>query len=163
MTQDAMSIAVDALRLNFNNVNLLLNGTRQPLISTSYDNNSFRLTISPVLFLKAGNTYELEFNYTGLINDYTTGGLFYSYWKNEQWIRPDNGYIIATYFELGSGARSVFPCFDDPSFKAQFTVTLIYPSSFQALGNTNPSSVPVPYSYVSCMYWVVPKVCGILS
>lgn len=88
MTQDAMSIAVDALRLNFTNVNLLLNGTRQPLISTSYDNTSFRLTISPVLFLKAGNTYELEFNYTGLINGYTTGGLFFSYWLNAQWARP---------------------------------------------------------------------------
>uniref|UniRef100_A0A914C594 Aminopeptidase N-like N-terminal domain-containing protein n=1 Tax=Acrobeloides nanus TaxID=290746 RepID=A0A914C594_9BILA len=159
MTQDAMSIVVDALRLNFTNVKLLLNGTRQPLISTSYDNTSFRLTITPVLFLKAGNTYELEFNYTGLINGYTTGGLFFSYWLNAQWTRPANGYIIATFFEIGSGARSVFPCFDDPSFKARFTVTLIYPSSYQALSNRNPSSPPVPYAYVSCIL----KVCEILS
>jgi aminopeptidase N len=60
-------------------------------------------------------------------------------------IKFSNSFILATQFEVICGARCVFPSFDDPSFKANFTVSLIYPTAFQALGNMPNSSPPVAY------------------
>lgn len=60
-------------------------------------------------------------------------------------IKFSTTYILATQFEVICGARCVFPSFDDPSFKANFTVSLIYPTAFQALGNMPNSSAPVVY------------------
>lgn len=33
------------------------------------------------------------------------------------------------------GARRVFPCFDEPAFKANFSVTITHPSHYTALSN----------------------------
>jgi hypothetical protein len=91
MLQDALSVSVDATNLTFSKVSLSLNGTRLQLLGTQYDKNFHRLTITPVLFLKSNNTYELEFNYTGLVNNYTDGGLFFVNWRqNSNWKYPDN-------------------------------------------------------------------------
>jgi hypothetical protein len=89
MLQDALNVSVDATNLTFLQVSLWLNGTRQQLLGTQYDNNFNRLTITPVLFLKSNNTYELEFNYTGLINNYTDGGLFFVQWNHNSTWKPD--------------------------------------------------------------------------
>lgn len=32
-------------------------------------------------------------------------------------------------------ARSVFPCFDEPKYKATFDLTLTYPEGYKALSN----------------------------
>lgn len=40
-----------------------------------------------------------------------------------------------TQFEA-IAARSAFPCFDEPSFKIPYTMTLVVPSSMQAIANT---------------------------
>uniref|UniRef100_A0A914EHZ6 Aminopeptidase N-like N-terminal domain-containing protein n=1 Tax=Acrobeloides nanus TaxID=290746 RepID=A0A914EHZ6_9BILA len=129
-----MNISVDALNLNFLSLSLYANNVRQQLISSQYDSSTYRFTIKPVMFLKPNITYRLEFNYTGLINDYRDGGLFYTRWR-DNYFGYTNHYIVATFFAIGYGARSTFPCFDDPSFKANFSVTLISPTAFKALGN----------------------------
>lgn len=43
--------------------------------------------------------------------------------------------MIATQMEAVS-ARQVFPCMDEPAFKAVFHLTLIYPEGYVALANT---------------------------
>lgn len=42
--------------------------------------------------------------------------------------------MYVTQFEAAS-ARSVFPCFDEPSMKTTVSLTIISPSSYQALSN----------------------------
>lgn len=50
--------------------------------------------------------------------------------------------MVATQMEPGL-ARSVFPCLDEPAYKAIFHITLIYPDGFVALANTM-ERTPVP-------------------
>lgn len=44
-------------------------------------------------------------------------------------------YIFSTFFEKGSSARSLIPCFDEPSYKAKWQVTIDYPADMIVLGN----------------------------
>lgn len=47
-------------------------------------------------------------------------------------------YIATSKFEP-TYARRAFPCFDEPAFKAEFTVRLVHPSGdyYSALSNMN--------------------------
>uniref|UniRef100_A0A914C589 Aminopeptidase N n=1 Tax=Acrobeloides nanus TaxID=290746 RepID=A0A914C589_9BILA len=136
MNQDAINVSIDVKNLNFYSINLTHNGLREPLMSAQIDNATSRIVIAPVLLLQAGQTYELEFEYIGLINPTAgsdTGGLFYNAWNDSE---NQTRYLIATHMETGIyGTPSVFPCFDDPGFKAQFNITLIHPQSMVVLAN----------------------------
>lgn len=44
-------------------------------------------------------------------------------------------HILVTQFEMGIGARSIVPCWDEPDFKSKWRVTLEHPAEFRALGN----------------------------
>ena len=74
--------------------------------------------------------HEFRFEYTGLHNDKLKG--FY----RTKSTRADG----STYFSLASqfcatDARRVFPCWDEPNFKATFTCALDVPSDLVALSN----------------------------
>nr|CAI5825380.1 unnamed protein product [Callosobruchus analis] len=51
-------------------------------------------------------------------------------------------YLVATQFE-SVHARRAFPCFDEPSYKAAFTVDITVPEAFKALSNTEYTTQPV--------------------
>ncbi len=55
-------------------------------------------------------------------------------------------YMVATQFEI-SDARAVFPCVDEPSVKAIFHLTLIYPTAYVALGNMM-EKIPIDLQFV---------------
>jgi aminopeptidase N len=74
--------------------------------------------------------HELSFSYTGKIG---TGpqGLF-----AQQYVTPDGtkGLLLSTQFET-TYARRMFPCWDEPSFRATYALTATIRSGWTAVGN----------------------------
>uniref|UniRef100_A0A915IPG6 Aminopeptidase n=1 Tax=Romanomermis culicivorax TaxID=13658 RepID=A0A915IPG6_ROMCU len=59
-------------------------------------------------------------------------GLYKSYYMAED--GKTKKYLITTQFEPTS-ARKMFPCFDEPSFKAHFTLNVVHDSNLMTLSN----------------------------
>jgi alanyl aminopeptidase len=70
---------------------------------------------------------ELRIEYSGRIGETTTQGVFRQK-DGEDW-------YVFTQFET-SDARRAFPCFDEPSYKAPFQLTLRIPKGTSAVSNT---------------------------
>src|SRR5439155_25099013 len=70
-------------------------------------------------------SHELKLAWSGAIAE-TLRGLYRS-------TRPGERYA-ATQFEAAD-ARRAFPCFDEPEFKARFTLALVHDASLAAIAN----------------------------
>ncbi|XP_068084740.1 glutamyl aminopeptidase isoform X3 [Anabrus simplex] len=79
--------------------------------------------------LHQGEVYRVDINnFTGHITNSRLGILKHSYDDSgERW-------ILLTHFEP-NGARYAFPCFDEPSFKARFSISIATPPGKHALSN----------------------------
>uniref|UniRef100_A0A1I7TNP3 Aminopeptidase n=1 Tax=Caenorhabditis tropicalis TaxID=1561998 RepID=A0A1I7TNP3_9PELO len=109
-----------------------LDGNVVPINSISQDDSKQQLSlITNANGVVSGTIYTIEIVYTGLINSYTDGGVYYTSYNDPQGIQH---YMIATHMEPFS-ARKVFPGLDEPSYKATFTITLQFPTAHVALSN----------------------------
>ncbi|WKY12411.1 hypothetical protein Q1695_003750 [Nippostrongylus brasiliensis] len=72
----------------------------------------------------------LKIEYTGIISD-TLGGLYQTTYKET---KEATKIAAATHMEP-SDARLMVPCFDEPVFKANWTVTVIHPKGTKAVSN----------------------------
>jgi aminopeptidase N len=80
--------------------------------------------------------YELHMKFVGRINDHMQG--FY----RSSYVDPETGqkrWLASTQFSP-TDARRAFPCFDEPAFKARFTVSLARPANLSSLSNMPVSS-----------------------
>ncbi|KAH8890987.1 hypothetical protein GQ53DRAFT_747240 [Thozetella sp. PMI_491] len=82
-----------------------------------------------------GTAAQLEVKFTGILND-KMAGFYRSTYKN-----PDgtDGILAVSQMEP-TDARRAFPCFDEPSLKAEFTITLIADKNLTALSNMDVAS-----------------------
>jgi puromycin-sensitive aminopeptidase len=92
--------------------------------AATYDEEAETATLRFGREIAAGE-HILEISWTGGIRE-SLRGLYRS-------LRGEERYA-ATQFEAAD-ARRAFPCFDEPEFKAQFTVELIHPSGNAAIAN----------------------------
>ncbi|XP_065095409.1 aminopeptidase N-like [Ochlerotatus camptorhynchus] len=100
--------------------------------SSTYDEHTEHLTFQCASgLLQVGNNYALRITYNGRLQTEMSSGFFRKYYRDENNIRR---YIAATQFEP-TRARMAFPCYDEPSLKATFTVSLIHHSSYNAVSN----------------------------
>lgn len=98
--------------LNQTNVSLSILETSQGAVDDF-------LTLKLVQTLQADRHYELELHFEGVLNE-TKLGYFRSSYLNED---DERIWLAVTYFKPNH-ARRAFPCFDEFTFKAKFTISL---------------------------------------
>ncbi|XP_062123712.1 aminopeptidase N-like [Drosophila sulfurigaster albostrigata] len=105
---------------------LLQNVTKDSLKSNW---RTSQLTVPLIEPLTPNENYTLYFKYSGYFGNHGTG-LFSSFYGTNE---DHTVYLIQL---KGQYARSVFPCFDEPTFKAKFQLHLRRPSKYNAVSNT---------------------------
>ena len=78
---------------------------------------------------------ELKLKFKGILNDKMRG-----FYRSKYTIDGIDLHLATTQFE-STDARRAFPCFDEPSLKAIFDVTLMIPAKTVAISNTIESKV----------------------
>uniref|UniRef100_H2ZMG2 Aminopeptidase n=1 Tax=Ciona savignyi TaxID=51511 RepID=H2ZMG2_CIOSA len=81
--------------------------------------------------LKAWDHYTLSIHFTGNLT-FSLGGFYLSKYKNE---KGKETVIGTTQFEP-TDARGAFPCFDEPAFKANFSLSMVRDKHLHTLFNT---------------------------
>jgi len=94
------------------------------------DNKNELLTIALPLQLPAGS-HTLALGFSGKINQ-RGRGLFYMRYQEEG--TGAKKIALGTQFEA-TDARSFFPCWDEPSFRARFQLTAVVPENWIAVSN----------------------------
>nr|XP_014340352.1 PREDICTED: endoplasmic reticulum aminopeptidase 1-like [Latimeria chalumnae] len=80
--------------------------------------------------LEAGRRYELAIEYSAVL----ASGFLGFYKASYRTLNGETRMLAATQFEPTS-ARKAFPCFDEPSFKSTFTLTIIRDRKHNAISN----------------------------
>ncbi|XP_054725825.1 aminopeptidase N [Anastrepha obliqua] len=102
-------------------------------LTYTYDPHASFLIIHPIenyQAFEAGQHYRLEILFKGLMHEDTFG----IYWMIYSDQKNNTVYVTATQFEPTS-ARLAFPCYDEPSFKANFTISLTHSNYYTAISN----------------------------
>ncbi|MBI2018598.1 M1 family metallopeptidase [Candidatus Daviesbacteria bacterium] len=100
----------------------------------SYDKKRETATFTFPKSLEKGKG-ELKFKFKGILNDKMRG-----FYRSKFEVDGVVKHLATTQFE-STDARRAFPCFDEPSQKAIFDVTLMIPSHMVAISNTIESNV----------------------
>ncbi|CAH0703057.1 unnamed protein product [Spodoptera exigua] len=89
-----------------------------------------RLILGLESALKANVDYVLQLSFEGAISNSLTGFYKSTYVNDKNEVKN----LGVTQFEPTS-ARSAFPCFDEPAFKAKFEISIAHPETLTALSN----------------------------
>lgn len=113
---------------------LILTSEKGETLNTQYTYNNITeiITINSETDLVINSNYMLSIDFTGDLDLVDMKGVYRSEYINE------NGkkiYLVTTQFQA-THARNGFPCFDEPHYKATFSINITYPTGLLALGNT---------------------------
>ncbi|KAH8395789.1 hypothetical protein KR215_003405 [Drosophila sulfurigaster] len=101
-----------------------------------YNNETELLTVPLLQPLIANANYTLYFKYSGKVKSDTLGLFSKENWNaGNSSTRAHKEFLFLTQFEF-KDARFVFPCFDEPAFKAKFQLHIGRPSGYYAVSNT---------------------------
>ncbi len=100
----------------------------------SYDNKADTATISFSKPIPKGKG-ELRLVFRGILSEGLQG-----YYRSKYIHDGKEKFLATTQFEA-TDARRAFPCFDEPSHKAVFDISMVVPSNHVAISNTLPSRV----------------------
>jgi len=122
----------DALVLNAAEVEIesarLTNGIE--IAEIIYDDENEMATLSLSSPLSAGS-YRLEMEHSGIINDQLRG-LYRSTYREAD----GTEHVLATSQCQATDARRIFPCWDEPDFKATYQATMTVAEGLEAYSNT---------------------------
>ncbi|SPQ18710.1 e6161c0a-8b7d-450a-8963-9931011f78fc [Thermothielavioides terrestris] len=131
VAEDSKSISLHTLELDIHEAKITSGGhtvSSSPTVSYNEVTQVTKLDFDDAVV--KGSKAQLEIKFTGQLND-KMAGFYRSTYKN-----PDgsDGILAVTQMEP-TDARRAFPCFDEPSLKAEFTVTLIADKHLTCLSN----------------------------
>ena len=107
-----------------------LDGRPLPEEAIDLDETEQTLTLNLPNELPAGD-HELALAFSGKINAQGQG-LFYARYQEQG--TNEKKVMLGTQFEA-TDARRMFPCWDEPSFRARFQLTVVVPENFTAVSN----------------------------
>ncbi|KAH8236553.1 hypothetical protein KR026_005123 [Drosophila bipectinata] len=118
------NFTVTAQQLNVENAEL-------HTLQTSYEAEREFLTLSKDgLTFAADTTWLVTINYEGNLRT-DNGGFYLSTYETDE---GETKYLATTQFE-STDARHAFPCYDEPSKRANFTITIKHDPSYNAISN----------------------------
>jgi puromycin-sensitive aminopeptidase len=124
------SITLNCVEIDVKSVSVKLNGGASlPSSSIDYNEEDESATFRFVSTIPAGGA-KLDIEFVGELNDKLRG--FYRSRYND--LDGNEQVMASTQFEA-TDARRAFPCWDEPSLKATFHLTLNIPSSLVAVSN----------------------------
>ncbi|KAK4152423.1 peptidase family M1-domain-containing protein [Chaetomidium leptoderma] len=136
VAEDSKSVSLHTLELDIHNAKITSGGQT---VSSSPDVSYNEATqVTKFDFDNAvakGSKAQLEIKFTGQLND-KMAGFYRSTYKNAD---GSEGVMAVSQMEPTDARRS-FPCFDEPSLKAEFTVTLIADKNLTCLSNMDVAS-----------------------
>ncbi|PSN54260.1 hypothetical protein C0J52_08612 [Blattella germanica] len=103
-----------------------------PISSISRDPNKDRFTITMLEELEKGATYQVDLEFYGALDSEGSEGFFRGSYENSEATR--RSWYAATKMSP-SNARRIFPCFDEPSFKAPFKISVARYTRMSTLSN----------------------------
>jgi aminopeptidase N len=102
------------------NVTLTDSSNKQvKLVDFNFDNDATKLYLSFERVLDTNEKLHLKINYSGKLRDDLQG-----FYKSSYTTKDGVTKVIATTQFESESARTAFPCFDEPSFKATFTISI---------------------------------------
>lgn len=105
-------------------------GQKQPIpLAVSLQKNLQRISFHSAQKIQPGK-YELSCSFKGILND-KLRGFYRSTFKDKA---GKTHYLAVTQMEPAD-ARRMFPCFDEPAFKASFKIKAIVPAGNTAISN----------------------------
>lgn len=105
-----------------------------PISDISFDEELQRVTFKFSDHLASGTNAKLHLKFVGELNDKMCGFYRLSYREDGK-----TKYVATTQMEP-TDARRAFPCYDEPSAKAKFTISLIADKDLVCLSNMNEST-----------------------
>jgi puromycin-sensitive aminopeptidase len=124
--------ATDSLVLNAAEVEIksatLSNGVE--IAEIVYDDDMDRATLSLGSTIDPG-AYRLDIEHSGIINDQLRG-LYRSVYRDAEGVE----HPLATSQCQSTDARRIFPCWDEPDFKATYQTTMVVADGLEAYSNT---------------------------
>lgn len=95
-----------------------------------FDEENFKMNIISRNLLEAGHTYTIDIKFKGVIENNLVG-LYKTKYVD---LQGNTRWLATTHFQAVY-ARRVFPCFDEPSFKASFEISIARRTNMTAISN----------------------------
>lgn len=131
--KDTKKVVLHSKELEIDTVSVSIN-KEKVFAKIFYDENAETATFVFPKVLKKGK-HKITIYFKGILNDKMRG-----FYKSTYEVDGKKHHLATTQFEA-TDARRAFPCFDEPSQKAIFNVSLIIPKDKHAISNTLPVSV----------------------
>ena len=100
------------------------------IATITLDEDHERLTLGSTTELSAG-PHRVLIRFTGILND-KLRGFYRSVWTDSDGLE----HVIGATQMQATDARRAFPCWDEPDFKATFTITLSIHDGLEAISNS---------------------------
>ncbi|TAQ86522.1 hypothetical protein B7494_g5130 [Chlorociboria aeruginascens] len=143
--EDSTSISLNTLDIDISSTKILSGSetiSSSPDLTYNADTQTTKVDFK--VAIPKGSKAQLQMAFTGSLND-KMAGFYRSTYKNAD---GSEGILATTQMEA-TDARRAFPCFDEPSLKAEFTITLIADKNLTCLSNMDVASESEVHSEIS--------------